>query len=258
MEAWKEYFVYGANFLPLTGGSGTVFTDNEIRIDPDSDFEFHSTIHTATSDNYRLEYRDDSLGRFLQKGTLDARTVVGKALSGINANGFLPYIWPMPYRIAAATTLNVRAADASGSDNTIRLALHGGKIRPGAPPWEKKYRKSIPYAYPLNASGTITVGASGTSSASIATDRDAAFEVRKIVGHRSGACLVTIKDAARDAQWMNGPIHFDALVGNSQFPNVLPARRFILPGGVITITVTDLSGSSNTIELNLVGRKLYE
>ena len=35
---YKEYYIYQTTFTSLAAGNGTVFTDNEIRIDSDSEF----------------------------------------------------------------------------------------------------------------------------------------------------------------------------------------------------------------------------
>lgn len=259
-QMWREYFVYTVSFLPLAAGNGTtaVFTDADIRIDPDSDFEFVSSMHTATSSNFRIQLRDDSLGRFLQKGHQHAETVLGKAFTTINSNAFLPFKWPAPYVISAATTLTVSVADFSTASNTIRIAYHGFKRRPGIAPWNKKYKQVAPYVYPITTSGSTTIAANSTTTAAIQTDREAAFQVMQLTGRSTGACTLTIKDSARDAQWMNSAVHFDNLVGNSQFPHILEAPRFVYPGSVLTVALTDLSGSSNTVELNFIGRKLYE
>lgn len=81
---FKEFYAYTANFLPLAlgaVGSNNPFTDVEVRIDPDSDFEFVKTIHTATSNAFRLKYRDDTNGRQLMKASQDARAISGTSLN---------------------------------------------------------------------------------------------------------------------------------------------------------------------------------
>lgn len=260
---WREYYCYSALFTALPGGTGVTFTDVEIRIDTDSDFEFVKTIFQPTTGRARVRYRDDTNGRFLQKGTQDIRTIGGTALYSMAPGsptppGFIPFIWPMPYTIPAATTFTVSAADFSGLSYNFHVTFHGNKIRQGDSPWDKKWRAKIPYVYPLSNTGTVAIGANGSASASIATDNDAHFLVQKITGTRTGACLVTIKDGARDRQWMDSPVNFDNLVGNGHFPNILPSPRFIARGSVIAYTFTDLSGLANQAEVNLEGVKLYE
>lgn len=264
-NVWKEYYIYNVNFTNLAAGSGTTFIDAEIRLDTDSDFQFIKTMFQPSTARVRVRYRDDSAGRFLMKGEPDIRTIGGTSFGSIGtasptlANGFWPFIWPRPYRIAAATTFTVSAADFSGLSYTFRLSFHGNKLRPGEAPWNKKYRAMVPYVYRIGgSSNAVTVGANSTASDSVATDIDAHFLVHKIVGARTGPCLVTIKDGARDRQWMNTAVHIDNLVGNGPQPNVLPSPRFIYKGSVISTTLQDLSGASNTVEINYIGVKLYE
>lgn len=249
---YKEAYIYSAEWLPL---SANARTDYEIRTDSDADFEFIKTIHVATSDNFDLEYKDDTSGRFLNKGVMDARAVSSTVLSGISANGFIPFIWPRPYIISAASTFTVTATDNSGSNNTIRLSFHGSKLYPGNPPWiQNHYRAMLPYVYTTRA----TIAANGTDSLVIATDIDSDFMVYKLTGVRGGAALLTIKDGGRDREWMNRSVHIDNLIGNGQFPNILPSGRFIYRGSPIAITIQDLSGSSNAIELHFIGLKMFK
>lgn len=262
---FEEFYVYNTNFTDLAGGTGTVFTENEIRIDTDADFKFIKTIHQSVTARARVRYRDDTTGRFLMKGSQDLRTISGHAFYNSFpgtplAPGFTPFIWPRPYIIPAATTFTVGASDFSGLTGTLRMAFHGTKLRQGIAPWDpgKRWRAMVPYVYSLSNTGTVDIPASGTTTAAIPTDNDTHFVVYKLTGARDGACTVTIKDGARDRQWMNEAVHFDNLVGNGAFPNILPAPRFIPRGVVISIGLTDLSGATNTVELNLIGVKLYE
>ncbi len=261
--SWEEYYVYQTTFTNLAGGTGVQFTDSEIRIDTDANFKFMKTMHNPITARARVRYRDDTNGRFLMKGSQDLRTISGHAIFSMAPGaptlpGFVPFIWPRPYIIPAATTFTVSASDFSGLTNDLRISFHGAKIRPGQSPFQRKYRAMVPYVYPISTTGTVTIGANGSTTASIATDNDAHFVVYKLVGSRTGACTLTIKDGARDRQWMNNAVHFDNIVGNGHYPNIFPAPRFIPRGVVIAISLADLSGASNTVELNFVGVKLYE
>lgn len=260
---YKEYYAYSADFLPLAAASGTLFTDSEIRIDSDANFEFVKTICQPITSRVRLRYRDDTSGRYLMKASQDNRTICGTSIHLLapgnpTAPGFRPFIWPRPYYIAASTTFTVSAADFSGLSYNFRITFHGAKLREGKAPWDKKFRAMTPYVYPISSTGTVEVPANGTSSISIATDNDAPFNVERMVGARDGACMVTIKDGARDRQWMNQAVHFDNLVGNAVDPHIMSAPRHIPRGAVISVTIQDLSGVSNTVELNFIGSKLYE
>ncbi len=260
-DFWKEYYIYSAEFLPLAAGTGVTFTDVEMRLDTDADFEFIKTIFQPVTARYRVRYRDDTSGRFLQKASQDIRTIGGTSIYSMAPGnptppGFKPFIWPKPYRIAAATTLTVQAADFSGLSYNTRLSFHGNKIRQGVAPWAE-YKSFIPFIYPIGTTGIVTVAANSTVSVSIPTDMDSPFLAQMLTGSRTGQCLITIRDGARDRQWMNISQGFDNLVGNGHFPNVFPSPRFIPNGAVIAITIQDLSGVQNTVELNVEGIKLY-
>jgi hypothetical protein len=260
---WKEYYAYDIAFTDLAAGAGATFTPGEIRIDTDADFEFVKTMYQPAAGRYRVRYRDDTNGRYLMKGSADLRAIGGTALYsmapvGPTPPGFVPFIWPKPYIINAATTFTVEIADYSGIISSPRLTFHGSKIRTGECPWMKKYRAEVPYTYPIATNAGVSVGASSTTTAAIATDNDAHFLCYKIVGSRTGACTVAIKDGARDRQWMNQAVTFDNLVGNGHFPHILATPRFIARGSVIAVVISDLSGAANVVDLEFVGVKLYE
>lgn len=266
MSVWKEYFVYSASFPSLSSGGSTpgqIFTTYETRIDPDSDFEFAKTAFMPVHGRARIQYRDDTSGRFLMKGSPDLRTIGGTSLYTMApadislAPGFLPFIWPIPYIIPAAATLTVSASNLLGVTYNLQIAFHGSKIRPGVAPWDRNFRARMPYVYSLSSSGTVSVPANGSTTVSIATDIDSHFLIHKITGVRAGQCLVTFKDS-RDRQWTDQPLQFDNIVGNGHFPNILSSPRFIARGSVITVTIQDISGSANVVELDFVGVKLFE
>ncbi len=244
--AWREYFIYGVN-ISLQAGNGTVFTRASIRIDSDADFEFQKTTYQANSGNIRIRYQDDSTGRYLTKISSDLRLI------GSNFIG-TPFIWSRPYVILAGTTLTVEAADASGKANLLRLVFHGGKIRPGNPPWERRFRALMPFVY----NDSVSISANGTAPLRIEIDNDAHFLVQKLTGFKHKDCTISIREGSRDRDWQNQAIYFDCVFGNGQFPNVLYANRFIYRGSVITMDVNDISGQDNYVEVNLIGVKLYE
>ena len=250
---FKEYYIYNIDNTSLTGGNGTVFTDTDLRLDTDADFECMKRIHVATDDQILVAFKDDAFGRNLQNTPLDLRTISGKSISSITPNGFLPFVLPRPYLFRAATTITAAFSDFSTSANSIRLALHGAKIRTGVAPWAASWRATPAFDY----AGLVTLDADGTASINISINIDAHFVIRKITAIREGAALITIKDGATDRQWMDRPVHIDNLAGNAQFPNILPAPRFIYKGSVINITLQDLSSSSNTIRLVFHGEKLF-
>lgn len=263
---WKEYYLYDFTNTSIPAGVANgaanqqAFTDIVTRFDSDADFEVMKRSHIATSSQIYISYRDDAYGRFLQSSPLDLRTVSGTILYttgvvqvGISDNNFLPYILTRPYLIRAATEFTASVADFSGQSNSLRHTFHGAKIRTGKAPWDAEW-KATPY---FDYTATVNILANQTAPVNVNINIDSHFLVRRLTCTRTGPALITIKDAATERQWMNTAIHVDNLFGNSQFPNILPAPRFVWRGSVINITAQDISGQANTINFVFSGEKLY-
>lgn len=263
-EGYKEYYVYSFEDTALAAGTGVAFDDITVKMDSDADFEIIKRSHVATSSKIRVKYQDDSYGRQFQNLSLDLRGCSGTILEangvvdvGMSINNFIPYILPRPYLIRAGTTYTSSFADFSGVANSIRASFHGAKLRPGMAPWEADWTAKPPYQY---TTGSLVIAAGQTTSVQIPIQIDAHFLVQKITGTRvSGApALVTIRTGGVDRQWMDKAVHFDNLVGNAQFPNILPAPRLAERGSNINITIQNLSNVfSGTYEIILGGMKLF-
>lgn len=243
---WREFFTYGLN-QSLTAGNGTVFQPNNIRLDSDADFEAHKLTYNATSGNVRTRLRTDQ-GLYLMKQEVNLRNIAG------NFAG-TPFIFPRPHAFVAGSNLIVESADRSGGANTLRWTFMGAKIRQGTAPWDRRYRAVRPFTYSVEET---RVAANQTASLRIEIDTDSHFLVQKITGTKEGNCLVEFKEGGRDLDWQNTPLHFETIVGNGQFPNVLFANRFVRRGLVLVIQIQDLSGLSNLVEIALHGVKMYE
>lgn len=258
---WKEYYCYSFETSLAAGVVGSpVFTAVTIRTDSDADYEVNKRTHIATSSQILVRYQDDAYGRFLQNLDLDLRSVSGTILFttgvvdvGITPNNFLPYILTRPFPIRASTNFTASYADESTAVNQIRQTFHGAKLRPGNAPWAQRWNAMAFFDYTIE----IPMAANGSGVGNLAFNIDSHFMVRKLTGTRTGASLITIKDGASDRQWMDKPVHFDNLFGNSQFPNILPAPRFVYRGSVLNITATDISGLANTLRLTFSGEKLF-
>lgn len=264
IDAYKEYYVYSWEDTALAAGTGVAFEDVTVKMDSDADFEIMKRIHVAIDNRILVKYQDDSYGRQFQNAALDLRGVSGTKLEttgvvdvGISLNNFIPYILPRPYLVRAGTTYTSSFADFSGAANSIRASFHGAKIRPGKAPWDREWNAKPPYDY---TTGQVTIAAGQTSFSQISVQIDAHFLVQKIVGTRTSQApaLVTIKTTGQDQQWMDKAVHFDNLVGNAQFPNILAAPRLVRRGSTISITIQNLSAVvSGTYEIILSGLKLF-
>lgn len=257
---YKEYYINNIENTALNAGTGVTFTDTTIRIDTDADFEIIKRTHVATDNRIMAQFKDDAYGRNYQNSALDLRSISGAPVSNISADdpnqarGILPFVLPRPILLKAGSTYTSSLADSSGAANSLRLALHGAKIRNGKAPWDESWRARPAMDYTTTR---VTIAANQTASINIGINVDAHFLVHKITAIRTGAALITVKDGASDRQWMNVATHIDNFAGNAQFPNILAAPRFVFKGTVINFTVQDLTGAANTVQITLHGEKLF-
>lgn len=274
-EIWKEFFAYSADFAgaqALTAGtangrpSAIPFTPFNIVIDADSHFEFVKTMYVATDPRVYVRYRDDTAGRYLHRGALDLQALAGLAAPfptiGASPNprapSFVPFIWPRAHLIAAMSQFSVEAADYSGVGNTVRIAFHGAKLRPGRAPWDRPVGRRLPYTIAIpDDSVNPEVAANATVPFAVSIDKQADFVVYKVSGVRQGAALVTIQDG-RDRSWFKSAQHIDNWIGNGSFPNILPAPRFVPRGSALSGTIQDLSGATNIVRMYLSGELLFD
>lgn len=264
VNAYKEYFIYSFEDTVLGAGAGTIFDDVIVKFDSDADFELIKRSHVAIDNRIRVRYQDDSFGRQFQNASMDLRAVSGTILEasgvvdiGQSLNNFMPFILPRPYLIRAGTTYTSSYADFSGSANSIRESFHGAKIRQGVAPWDAEWEAKPPYDY---TTGSLVITAGNTASLSINIGIDAHFLVQKIVGTRTSQspALVSVRTGGNDRTWMDKAVHFDNLVGNAQFPNILPAPRLCERGSSIQVTIQNLSATvTGTYEIVFSGLKLF-
>jgi hypothetical protein len=264
VDAYKEYFIYSFEDTSLIAGTGVAFEDVTVKMDSDADFEIIKRSHVAINNQIRVKYQDDSYGRQFQNASMDLRAISGAVLEatgvvdiGQSLNNFMPYILPRPYLIRAGTTYTASYSDFSVVTNSIRESFHGAKIRQGKAPWDQEWSAKPPYDY---TTGSNVISAGNTASLSINIGIDAHFLVQKIVGVRTSLspALVTIRTGGNDRTWMDKAVHFDNLVGNAQFPNILPAPRLAERGSSIQITIQNLSATvAGTYEIVFSGLKLF-
>jgi hypothetical protein len=259
LTTYEEYFIHGISNTGLTAGVGVTFASNSIRIDTDADFNLWKLCYEATNGNILLILKDDVLGRTFPKTYTTLPNIASNFVG-------TPYILPKPYFFKAGTTLTMDAADNSGVANSLRLALHGAKIKAGLAPWEqasrvwKTYRAMVPYAY----NKIVTIAASSTYSINIPIDNDAPFLINKLTGSNSGgngSLIVDIRNTGIDgvdSSWMNAAIPFQLLFGSGQFPNIMYHNRYCPKLGVITVNAQNLTANALQVEVVFGGIKLFE
>lgn len=257
---YKEPFIYNLEVTLPQSATGTSFTDAFLMIDSDSDFTIKKTIHVATDDRINLKLFDEQTGRFLFKGAEDLRAISGKTLSGsIGGNGFVPFIWPLPYKISRKTQLKMSGAEFANTvgDNTLRMSFHGDKMIDGEAPYDIVSKKaSVPIIY--ESPSIVTAAPLNSEQAGVLQiDNDSDFLCYKITGRSTGAGTISIQDMTSNKYWQNIPTHVSNLFGDGQFPNILTSPRFIAKNSRLYITFKNLTASANTLNLYLHGEKRF-
>lgn len=247
---FKEPYIYCGDFLPLIGGDGTSFLPFTMKVGSSERFEMLRTIYQADDDRINISLINATTGRDIIDQS-DIRAVSSKALSGITPNSFLPYNFPVPYILSSGAVIVLSAADKSGSNNNLRFAIHGNRIYDGEAPYEKRKNRE-PFSFMIS-SGNLA--AYQTITKTMLLDASTGFLISKLTGVPTGPGMVNIKQGKES--WSNRDVHFYNMIGNSQYGNKLTSRKWIPEKTMLSVTFTDISGSSNSMSITFHGEKVY-
>jgi hypothetical protein len=126
----KEFYSYGANFLPLAA-SGT--QTQTISIQSDTDFILLYVVGVATqTDNVTplafrpvlVELKDNSTGSTLTQSPTHYENLFGNAMA--------PGIFSIPYFLRANSSLAVTLQNLEANDRNYRLSFMGFRSAPGS------------------------------------------------------------------------------------------------------------------------------
>lgn len=115
----------------------------------------------------------------------------------------------------------------------------------------------MPYWYGCSNVGSNSIGANATVNNSIKITAEAAFVCTDLRVVTTGALRIFARVDASDRQLMNQPMNIANVAGTAQRPGFLAKPWLIPANSTISFDFTDISGSTNTIELTLNGFKLY-
>ena len=195
-----------------------------------------------TSNAATVQIYDETRGNVsLQSGDLVPAVCGG--------SGKEPLTLDEPWIIPAGGRIRVRTVDASGTANPIRLALQGRLIPENA--YELRTNR-IPFWLRFNA----VVAANGSAIASALVPIGWALEVYgALVSATSSSLLAQIK-TEKLGNWFSEAVHADNFAGNAgelaRFSGA--GRRFVVTNQDLPrVELTDLSGSSNTVNFYLFG-----
>jgi hypothetical protein len=195
---------------------------------------------------------------------------VQQHIDNIFGDGGRPYFLPETLIIDELRSLNAAFLDISGSANAVWPAAHAARyMQIQDDPrlvmmrrrMEARQYLSLPYFYGFdNTFKTLTGSGTGTEIITIANDHH--FEIHTIQCQSTDAFKLNIVDVAAAESIISGPsgvdyqIINDLICGNAQYPFKLHEPRMIFAGQKLVVSMTELSGSSNTIYLTLGGRAI--
>jgi hypothetical protein len=118
----------------------------------------------------------------------------------------------------------------------------------------------LPYAYGVELSTRLNnaVPANGTVTASIKVSADAAFIGMSVRGASTGDFLTFSRVDNSDRQLSNLAIHSSAWMGTGERPAPLHKPLLLPANTTISMDITDLSGSINSVFLYFHGFKVYQ
>lgn len=120
------------------------------------------------------------------------------------------------------------------------------------PPAQQAY-----YEEPAAIVLDITLSASqARNGVGVFVDGDGDFRLEAISGSSTGAYSLRFK-TPREKNFPDSQARNSNLVGTAAFPFPLPAPMTYPAGAKISFDLTDLSGASNTVQLVLIGYKLF-
>lgn len=104
---------------------------------------------------------------------------------------------------------------------------------------------------------SVSLSANGAGSIVITTPSRFDFIVKAISGRRTGAYLLNFLGTGKSELLSNKPLHDATVIGTGNLPYPMPFPLLLRRSGSFVIDVSDLSGSANTIEVQLHGIALY-
>lgn len=193
------------------------------------------------------------------------RPITGRPcyLPTIFGNGLRPAVLPESIFLDKRESLIMNFTDLSGDVNNIRPVIHGQRIYTDKARDKQldsyverrlvRARYIMPYFCPLDTNPAIAGNAS--QDVYFTQDGTSHFEVKKLTYCSTGAFKFKIKDEAGE-ELTNDWVHATAGLGTAQYPFITYGPWMIRSGGIVTFTIEDLSGQTNTVYLTLIGRQL--
>ena len=103
---------------------------------------------------------------------------------------------------------------------------------------------------------SVTIGANSSTTLTITVPSQYDFHVFTLQSKQTGVYTAEIRDAA-GTYFNNKPLHSSTIFGNGNLPYKLPYPYLLRRSSAMVFNISDLSGSSNTIQITLGGVAYY-
>lgn len=259
----SRYFAYLHAFDPLAASA--VGSRDDFVVSAEADFEIMKIAVLAN--NYGAKIRLEATP---QSESYTSVPIFLSALAGRK-----PLILDPGLRLRRNSVVTAILDDrqTTAASQSIFIAYHGRKVgdHPYLPP--RVYHFAKPYWYVANFTandgGSGALAANGTGAASIRTDGDSDFEVRKILCVSDAEFACQVESQGGDL-WFNEFMRSELLSGSlietppvnvpyfaGEYPFELPAPRVIQGANYITVHVEERGSAANRIQVIFYGVRLY-
>lgn len=253
---YREFFGLVHQILPLAA-SGRQITD-DAQIDGRSDFLVHA--RAATFQDGQAKVRFERV-----PGKYDASTPYYISSLG---SGQYPIYYAQPLVIVRGTTYRLWADDRQTVPltNNLRVLHIGQKVFPQPFESARLYTWAEPFRliadFTVEGVGALAANQTGQAPLSVQAEYD--FDVLRMLVLSDGPVTVDVVTTGKAMRWFSRPCHSD-LVGGTGFnaatragewPFRLPSPVRVPASGVIDVSVADLSGVANRVQVLFDGISL--
>lgn len=256
---YREFFGLVHQLLPLS--SGLTQINDDINVDGQSDFLSWGRAATFGSGEAKVRFER-------VPGKYDASSPY--FIAGLGSGRF-PLYYPQPLLIARGSTYRMWADDRQivAGDNNLRVLHIGQKVFDTPFESAKMYSYAEPDRLLADFTAQQTVGAlpavlNSSLQFPVFVSSEFDFDIAKVIVLSDGPITIDIETTGKALRWFNRAVHSNLLGGSDfnspelagQWPFRLPSPVLVPAGGVILVTVVNLTALSNRVQIMFDGTKM--
>jgi hypothetical protein len=176
----------------------------------------------------------------------------------VTGDGKETFVCPKPFIFRKAETIEVRIINTGGAPiSYMQIALIGyrdahGKQFAAAKLPEARYRFERLYVLPFD----FEIGAGQTVSVTKSISKEFDFQWEILNARYSVDFTMQLRDGFVNEDFFEGNVYGSSITGNGKDPFYLPIPYIFRGGTNIKMTVTNVSSSSDIIQVTLIGYKI--